>query len=80
MCTMMLAVLWLVGRADVCVDGCGIDTCIDVGSVDSRIRLTFAVMLAARLSVMMVYVVMKLCISDAFNESHQVREVRGAKE
>ena len=31
MCAMMLAVLLFVGRADVCVDGCGIDTCIDVG-------------------------------------------------
>ena len=31
MCAMMLAVLLFVGRADVFVDGCGIDTCIGVG-------------------------------------------------
>ena len=30
-CAMMLAVLLFVGRADLCVDGCGIGTCIDVG-------------------------------------------------
>ena len=34
MCAMMLAVLLFVGRADLCVDGCGIGTCIDVGRVD----------------------------------------------
>ena len=41
MCAMMLAVLLFVGRADVCVDGCGIDTCIDVGSVDVCIDVSW---------------------------------------
>ena len=31
MCAMMLVVLLFVGRADACVDGCGIAMCIDVG-------------------------------------------------
>ena len=33
MCAMMLAVLLFVGCADVCGDGCGIDTCIGVGRI-----------------------------------------------
>ena len=39
MCAMMLIVLLFVGCADVCVDGCGIGMCIDVGLVDVCIEV-----------------------------------------
>ena len=39
MCAMMAVVLLLVGCADVCVDGCGIGMCIDVGLVDVSIEV-----------------------------------------